>query len=60
MADAIIGMTTSRGLLDGSVFTQGPLSADFGLTNWALNLPHIIISGLALIIGFRKPLPSGQ
>ena len=60
MADAIIGMTTSRGLLDGSVFTQGPLSTDFGLTNWALNLPHIIISGLALIIGFRKPPPIGQ
>lgn len=54
MGDAIVGMTTSRGLLDGSLFTQGPGSPDFGLTNWALNLPHIILSGIALVIGFRK------
>jgi len=42
----------SRGLLDGSIFLQGPASPDFGVTNWLLNFPHIIISGLALIIGF--------
>jgi hypothetical protein len=59
MADAVVGMAMSRGLLDGSVFTQGPLGPDLGLTNWALNLPHIIISGVALIIGFSK-LPSRQ
>jgi hypothetical protein len=57
MGDAIIGMTTSRGLLDGSLFMQDPGSPDFGITNWALNLPHIIISGIALVIGFRKPAP---
>ena len=55
MGDAIVGMTTSRGLLDGSLFMQGPAGADFGMTNWALNLPHVIISGIALVIGFRKP-----
>ena len=52
MSDAIVGMTMSRGLLDGSVFMQGPGSPDFGMTNWALNLPHVIISGIALIVGF--------
>jgi hypothetical protein len=55
MSDAIAGMTTSRGLLDGSLLLQGPGAPDFGLTNWALNLPHIIISGIALVIGFRTP-----
>ena len=61
MGDAIVGMTMSRGLLDGSVFTQGPGRPDFGLTNWALNLPHIILSGIALVIGFRKsPAPVGS
>ena len=54
MADAVVGMVASRGLLDGSIFLQGLGSPDFGITNWALNLPHIIISGLALVIGFRK------
>jgi hypothetical protein len=59
MGDAIVGMTTSRGLLDGSLFIQGPGSPDFGLTNWALNLPHIILSGIALVIGFKKsPAPT--
>jgi hypothetical protein len=61
MGDAVVGMTMSRGLLDGSVFAQGPGSPDFGLTNWALNLPHIILSGIALVIGFRtSPAPMGS
>ena len=52
--DAVVGMTMSRGLLDLSVFKYGPGSPDFGLTNWALNLPHIILASLAIWIGFRK------
>ena len=32
--DAVVGMTMSRGLLDLSVFTQGPGAPDFSLTNW--------------------------
>jgi hypothetical protein len=55
LGDAIVGMTMSRGLLDGSVFTQGPGGPDFSVTNWALNLPHIILSGLAIVIGFKAP-----
>lgn len=54
MGDAIVGMTTSRGLLDGSIVSQGPGSPDFGVTNWLLNLPHIVLSGIALVIGFMK------
>jgi hypothetical protein len=50
--DAIIGMTLSRGLLDLSLFRQGAGPADFSLANWALNMPHIVLAGLALWIGF--------
>jgi hypothetical protein len=60
MGDAIVGMTMSRGLLDGSIFAQGAGAPDFSLTNWALNLPHIILSGIALVVGFMKPAPSGR
>jgi hypothetical protein len=51
--DAVVGMTMSRGLLDLSVFKLGPGPADFSLTNWALNMPHIVLASLALWIGFR-------
>ena len=53
--DALVGMTMSRGLLDLSVFNLGPGGPDFSLTNWLLNLPHIVLATLALIIGIRKP-----
>jgi Domain of unknown function (DUF4383) len=53
-ADAVVGMTMSRGLLDLSVFMLGPGAPDFSLTNWALNLPHIVLASLALWIGFRN------
>jgi hypothetical protein len=52
--DAVVGMTMSRGLLDLSVFRMGPGGPDFSLTNWALNLPHIVLATLALWIGFRR------
>lgn len=51
--DAIVGLTMSRGLLDLSVFRLGPGAPDFSVTNWALNLPHIVLASLALWIGFR-------
>jgi hypothetical protein len=50
-------MTMSRGLLDLSVFKLGPGPADFSLTNWALNMPHIVLAGIALWIGFRTWRP---
>jgi hypothetical protein len=52
--DALVGMTMSRGLLDLSVFKQGPGPADFSLSNWAINAPHIVLASLALWIGFRS------
>ena len=51
--DAIVGLVASRGLLDGSIVTQGPGAPDFGTTNILVNLPHIVLAGLALVIGFR-------
>jgi len=51
--DAIVGLVASRGLLDGSIGTQGPGAPDFGTTNILVNLPHIVLAGLALVIGFR-------
>ena len=57
--DALVGMTMSRGLLDLSVFTQGPGGPDFGVTNWALNLPHIVIAGIALVVGCTSSNQSG-
>ena len=53
--DALVGMTMSRGLLDLSVFKLGPGGPDFSVTNWLLNLPHIILATLALVFGLRKP-----
>jgi Domain of unknown function (DUF4383) len=50
--DAVVGMTMSRGLLDLSLFRQGPGPADFSLASWAINMPHIILATLALWIGF--------
>ena len=50
--DAVVGLTMSRGLLDLSLFRQGPGPADFSLANWAINMPHIILATLALWIGF--------
>lgn len=54
-ADAAVGMLLSRGLLDSSVFRMGAGGPDFGLTNWALNAPHIVLATLALWIGIRRP-----
>ena len=53
--DALVGMAMSRGLLDLSVFKQGIGGPDFSLTNWALNMPHIVLASLALWIGISKP-----
>jgi hypothetical protein len=53
--DALVGMTMSRGLLDLSVFRLGPAGPDFSVTNWLLNLPHIILATLALVIGLKRP-----
>ena len=50
--DALVGLVVSRGFLDGSLFTQGSGGPDFGLTNVLVNLPHIVLAGLALVFGY--------
>lgn len=59
--DVVVGLTQGRGFLDLSIFTLGRGAPDFSLTNLAVNFPHIVIAGIALVIGFRKataPLPA--
>ena len=50
--DVVVGLTQQRGFLDLSIFTHGLGSPDFGLTNIAINFPHIVIAGIALVVGF--------
>lgn len=50
--DALSGLLAHRGLLDGSIFTVPGGSPDLSMTNWLINLPHIVIAGVALLIGF--------
>jgi hypothetical protein len=53
--DVVAGLALSRGLLDLSVFLRGPGAPDLGWTNVLVNLPHIVIAGVALVVGFGKP-----
>src|SRR5439155_1032323 len=57
--DAVIGLTQSRGLLDLSIFMQGVGTPDFSVKNFLVNLPHIVLAGIALVFGLRKsPTPA--
>ena len=57
--DVVIGLTQSRRLLDLSIFLQGMGTPDFSQKNFAVNLPHIVLAGIALVFGFRKsPMPA--
>jgi hypothetical protein len=51
--DAALGMFLQRGLLDFSALTQAGGSPSFALTNWLINLPHILLVALALGIVLR-------
>jgi hypothetical protein len=53
MLDAIAGLFFSRGLLDLSIFMEGPGAADLSVTNILVNLPHVIISSILLYVGFK-------
>jgi hypothetical protein len=48
--DAMVGMLTAQGLLDLSVFTETWGAPDFGIRNFAINLPHFLITGGALAV----------
>ena|SRR5690606_7924651 len=49
--DAVIGLLFGQGILDGGVFLYGPTPVDM-VTRILANLPHVVIGGLALFVGF--------
>lgn len=49
--DGIIGLLFGQGYLDGGIFVHGPTPLDWG-TKFATNIPHIMIGGTAVLIGF--------
>ncbi len=51
-ADTLTGLFLQRGFLDGTVFTLSGGSPDFGLTNIAINAPHIALTAVMLYVGF--------
>ena len=53
-APGFVGLTQSRGLLDLSIFRQGMGTPDFSPKNFTVNVPHIVLAGIALVFGFRK------
>jgi len=56
----VVGLTQGRGLLDLSIFTQGVGTPDFSPTNFLVNVPHIVLAGIALVFGFRKSPPPAR
>lgn len=58
LLDGLMGLAIGKGYLDLGIFMSEPAVADFA-TRIAVNIPHIMIGGTAVIIGFflsRKAL----
>lgn len=49
--DGLVGIIFGRGFLDLAIFLDGPLAIDL-LTKIALNIPHIVLGGSAVLIGW--------
>jgi hypothetical protein len=49
--DGVVGLIFGRAYLDGGIFIDGPASLDL-MTKIATNIPHIIIGGTAVVLGF--------
>lgn len=49
--DGVMGLFLGQGYLDGGIFTKGITPLDWG-TKFFANLPHLVIGGLAVVIGF--------
>lgn len=49
--DGVIGFLFGQGYLDGGIFIHGVTPLDFA-TRLGANLPHLLIGGIAVIIGF--------
>jgi hypothetical protein len=60
--DAITGLFFSREFLNLDVFTQGLGAPNFSLSNILINLPHVLITVVALWIGlsFSKRYNNGR
>lgn len=51
MLDGIIGFLFGQAFLNGGIFRFGPAPLDWGI-KFAANLPHMVIGGTAVFIGF--------
>lgn len=51
MLDGIVGFLFGQAFLDGGIVRFGPADYDW-FTKFAANLPHIVIGGTAIFIGF--------
>lgn len=49
--DGVMGLLTGQGYLDGGIFINGITPLDWGF-KIAANIPHILIGGIAVILGF--------
>ena len=55
--DGVMGLILGSGYLDGGIFLYGPL--DLPLTTRVFaNLPHLIIGGVAIWVGYRLARPA--
>ena len=51
LLDGVIGLLFGQGILDGGIFIHGIAPLDWG-TKIAANLPHLVLGGTAVFIGF--------
>lgn len=49
--DGVFGLLFGQGFLDGGIVINGITPLDFG-TRFAANLPHLLIGGIAMYVGF--------
>jgi hypothetical protein len=52
--DGLLGLATGSGYLDLGIFLHGVLDLPF-VTKVLMNLPHIVIGGVAAAVGFLAP-----
>jgi hypothetical protein len=51
LLDGIVGLLFGQAFLDGGIFIYGPAQLDLA-TRIGANIPHILIGGIAVLIGF--------
>ena len=49
--DGVVGLIFGQAFLDGGILINGPANLDF-MTRLATNLPHLVIGGTAVFLGF--------